>query len=241
MKLKKRLPALFLALFLAFFPLMLAIPVNADSGVLSEPGTFFVGSADTVYGYLNVRLSAPVIFPNAVAYVDFDQNLELITWPDDYDLRVSLSLVSDDFETPVYELRIYPWTEDTFTLTRYSLPVSLSDLPSDISLYLSDESPIVTSKTSQFSTNVILPFATEQHAFSASFYPLQYFSAPDVTVLSVFSGVSSWLGGAVNNMIPMFYTAESGLTVLGVLAVASLAFAFILLLLYLIAGWLNFR
>lgn len=60
-------------------------------------------------------------------------------------------------------------------------------------------------------------------------------------VLSVFSGVGSWLAGAVNNMVSMFWTAEGGLSVLGVLAVASLAIAFIVLLIYLLAGWMKFK
>lgn len=60
-------------------------------------------------------------------------------------------------------------------------------------------------------------------------------------VLSVFSGVGSWLAGAVSSMTTMFWTAEGGLSVLGVLAVASLALAFALLLIWLIAGWLKFK
>lgn len=62
-----------------------------------------------------------------------------------------------------------------------------------------------------------------------------------VGVFSVFSGVSTWLAGAVNNMVSMFWTAEGGLSVLGVLAVASLAIAFIILLIYLLAGWMKFK
>lgn len=60
-------------------------------------------------------------------------------------------------------------------------------------------------------------------------------------VLTVFSGVGSWLSGAVKSISTMFWTAESGMTVLGYLAVASLAVAVILLIFYLIAGWLKFH
>ena len=60
-------------------------------------------------------------------------------------------------------------------------------------------------------------------------------------VLSVFSGVGSWLAGAVSSMTTMFWTAEGGLSVLGVLTVAALALAFVLLLIWLIAGWLKFK
>lgn len=74
------------------------------------------------------------------------------------------------------------------------------------------------------------------HGFEAGF--IKY---PSVSILSVFSGVGSWLGGAVQNISTMFWTAESGMTVLGYLAVASLALAVILLIFFLIAGWLKFH
>lgn len=62
-----------------------------------------------------------------------------------------------------------------------------------------------------------------------------------VDLLSVFTGVASWFSGAVGAMTSMFWTAEGSLTVLGVLAVASLAIAIIILLIYLLAGWLKFK
>lgn len=60
-------------------------------------------------------------------------------------------------------------------------------------------------------------------------------------ILSVFTGVSGCFADCVSGMTSMFWTAESGMTVLGYLAVASLALAVILLIFYLIAGWLKFR
>lgn len=62
-----------------------------------------------------------------------------------------------------------------------------------------------------------------------------------VGVLETFSGVGSWLSGAIQSASTMFWTAESGMTVLGYLAVASLALAVILLIFSLIAGWLKFH
>lgn len=62
-----------------------------------------------------------------------------------------------------------------------------------------------------------------------------------VSIFSVFSGVGSWLSGAIQSASTMFWTAESGMTVLGYLAVASLALAVILLIFSLIAGWLKFH
>lgn len=61
------------------------------------------------------------------------------------------------------------------------------------------------------------------------------------SILAVFTGVGSWLSSTVGDMTTMFWTAESGLSVLGVLAVASLAVAFVVLLIYLLAGWIKFK
>lgn len=48
------------------------------------------------------------------------------------------------------------------------------------------------------------------------------------SILEVFSSVGDWIATAVTDLIPMFYGAE-GLTFLGVLAVAGLAFSVIFL------------
>lgn len=66
------------------------------------------------------------------------------------------------------------------------------------------------------------------------------------SVLDVFTGVGTWIGQAVNDMIPMFWTAPSGstpgsLTFLGVLAVAGLAFSVVFLIVGLISSFLRFR
>lgn len=59
-------------------------------------------------------------------------------------------------------------------------------------------------------------------------------------ILEVFSNVGTWITTAVQNIIPMFYVAESGLTFLGVLAVAGLAFSVVFLLIGIIQRFLHF-
>lgn len=59
------------------------------------------------------------------------------------------------------------------------------------------------------------------------------------SILDVFDAVSTWIGEAVTAVIPMFY-AESGLTFLGVLAVAGLAFSVIFLIIGIIQRFLKF-
>lgn len=59
-------------------------------------------------------------------------------------------------------------------------------------------------------------------------------------ILEVFSNVGTWITTAVQNIIPMFYVAETGLTFLGVLAVAGLAFSVVFLLIGIIQRFLHF-
>lgn len=59
-------------------------------------------------------------------------------------------------------------------------------------------------------------------------------------VLDVFDQIGTWITDGVNSMIPMFYSAEGGLTFLGVLAVAGLAFSVIFLLVGIIQRFLHF-
>lgn len=59
-------------------------------------------------------------------------------------------------------------------------------------------------------------------------------------ILAVFTSVGEWIGNAVNSLIPMFYESETGLTFLGVLACASLAFSVIFLLIGIIQRFLKF-
>lgn len=60
-------------------------------------------------------------------------------------------------------------------------------------------------------------------------------------ILGVFTAVGEWITTAVTNILPMFYVAETGLTFLGVLAVAGLAFSVVFLIIGLIQNFLHFR
>ena len=61
------------------------------------------------------------------------------------------------------------------------------------------------------------------------------------SILAVFTEIGEWIGSAVTSLLPMFYVADTGLTFLGVLAVAGLAFAVIFLIIGLIQNFLHFR
>lgn len=60
-------------------------------------------------------------------------------------------------------------------------------------------------------------------------------------VMDVFTGVAEWIVGAVQDLIPMFYSSETGLTFLGVLSVAGLAFSVVFLVMGIISNFLHFR
>lgn len=61
------------------------------------------------------------------------------------------------------------------------------------------------------------------------------------SILEVFSSVGTWIVEMVTDLIPMFYAAETGLTFLGVLAVAGLAFSIVFLVIGIIQNFLHFR
>lgn len=61
------------------------------------------------------------------------------------------------------------------------------------------------------------------------------------SILDVFDAVSTWIQTAVTAVMPMFYSADSGLTFLGVLAVAGLAFSVVFLIIGIIQNFLHFR
>lgn len=60
-------------------------------------------------------------------------------------------------------------------------------------------------------------------------------------ILEVFTAVGDWISTAVTNLMPMFYTEGTGLTFMGVLAVAGLAFSVVFLVLRIIQNFLHFR
>lgn len=64
-------------------------------------------------------------------------------------------------------------------------------------------------------------------------------------ITSVFDAVSTWIQTALNNMIPIFWTAGSGstpgqLTLIGVLTVVALGFSVVFLVLGLLQRWFKF-
>lgn len=59
-------------------------------------------------------------------------------------------------------------------------------------------------------------------------------------ILDVFDGIGTWITGAINDLMPMFYVADTGLTFLGVLAVCGLAFSVVFLLIGIIQRFLHF-
>ncbi len=61
------------------------------------------------------------------------------------------------------------------------------------------------------------------------------------SILDVFSSVGTWIAEAVSDLTPMFYSSASGLTFLGVLAVAGLAFSVVFLIIGIIQNFLHFR
>ena len=60
-------------------------------------------------------------------------------------------------------------------------------------------------------------------------------------ILEIFLAVGEWISSAVSSLTPMFWSAETGLTFLGVLSVAGLAFSIAFLIINLIQGFLQFR
>lgn len=60
-------------------------------------------------------------------------------------------------------------------------------------------------------------------------------------ILAIFSAIGDWIVSAVPKFFVLFYTAEAGLTFLGVLAVAGLAFSVVFLLIGIIQRFLHFR
>lgn len=60
-------------------------------------------------------------------------------------------------------------------------------------------------------------------------------------ILAVFTAIGEWITTAVTAIMPMFYVAGTGLTFLGVLAVAGLGFSVIFLVMGIIQNFLHFR
>ena len=61
------------------------------------------------------------------------------------------------------------------------------------------------------------------------------------SITDVFSAIGTWIASSVNDLLPMFYVPETGLTFLGVLAVCGLSFSVIFLIIGIIQNFLHFR
>ena len=77
-------------------------------------------------------------------------------------------------------------------------------------------------------------------------YPTTFLAAGTNTgvlsaILEVFTLIANWIVASVSSLFPLFYTPESGLTFLGVLAVAGLAFSVVFLMIGIIQRFLHFR
>lgn len=60
-------------------------------------------------------------------------------------------------------------------------------------------------------------------------------------VLDVWTAIMTWMVTSFNQITPIFYSSETGLTFLGVLGSGGLAVGVILLLLGIVQGFLRFR
>ena len=60
------------------------------------------------------------------------------------------------------------------------------------------------------------------------------------SVFNVFEQTGEWISGAITDMIPIFYTAENGLSLLGILCLASLSISVAFLLIGLIQRFMKF-
>lgn len=60
------------------------------------------------------------------------------------------------------------------------------------------------------------------------------------SITNVWTEMMTWFAGAFENLIPIFYNEETGLTLIGILSIAGLAVSVCLLFLNLIKGWLHF-
>lgn len=60
-------------------------------------------------------------------------------------------------------------------------------------------------------------------------------------ITGVFSEIGTWIASAMEDLMPMFYNQETGLTLLGTLAICGLAFSIVFLLLNIIQNFLHFR
>ena len=59
-------------------------------------------------------------------------------------------------------------------------------------------------------------------------------------ILNVWSTILAWFGNAFDDLVPIFYVAETGLTFIGYLAVGGMAVSAAFLFLGMVQKWLRF-
>lgn len=218
-KLLHRLPVLLLALILAVMPLTMAAPAHAD--VLT--GSFYLSGLGFDFRVSPILDNMVLVYYEdyagpMIAYLASEESFQLTydyTSPGTTSSFVSVSGFNGYRGSKVLrEPIVSPIIID------YVVPVSNADL-------------------TYRKIYGVLVYGDVTYAGNITFPVIELRSDPGV--LDIFSGVGAWLSGAVQNIFTMFWTAESGMSVLGYLAVASLALAVILLIFYLIAGWLKFH
>lgn len=60
-------------------------------------------------------------------------------------------------------------------------------------------------------------------------------------VLAVFTGVIDWFITSMNSVVALFYSAETGLTFFGVMALIALGISLVLLFIRMVKNYLTFR
>lgn len=236
-KLKKRLPALLMALIIAVMPVLMAVPASASSDVLVSSDSYKFGDIDVYLDILYPLSSIVLIYDsdkNAV-YLYETANGVLYVAIEDTDPRSVSVYGSGTVEMSMFNVVNGSVSHDN---TVINVTETLSDLSVISNRLLFDY---------VFCGDGLLGSVygpgdyVDGEFLPGSQYLVSFINRSSVGVLTVFSGVGSFLAGAVGSAITMFYTAEGGLSVLGILAVASLGLAVILLLMSLIAGWLKFK
>lgn len=61
------------------------------------------------------------------------------------------------------------------------------------------------------------------------------------SIMSIFTAIGTWFVSMITAMLPIFYTAEEGLTIIGVLTVCGLGVATILLVVNFIRKFFHWR
>lgn len=60
-------------------------------------------------------------------------------------------------------------------------------------------------------------------------------------ITGIFDSVGDWLVNAINDVSALFYVPETGLTLIGVLAIMGLAIAVVMMLINVVKSFLRFR